>query len=245
MYDRTRDRYRQPKFRRYLCITNLASRPLYLFEYVTSRDDTGEIDLATSTYSVAALDHRASSVGVVGDFGIGAPTLGIVVEEFIALGTTQFLIIGGCGTFRATVKPGDAIIVDRAIRDEGTSHHYLEPADTVAATSQLVTALEERAAEADVPSHTGPTWTTDVFYRETEAELDHYQTEGILTVDMEAAALFAIAQYRDVAAGAIFSPFDRLTDDEWTWDVSDVTSKERLRDVFTIGVDVLTINAER
>lgn len=208
----------------------------YLFESVTSRRDAEKIDLETETYSLYRFSETDGRVGVVGDFGIGAPTLAIIVEELITLGAEVFCIVGGSATLQSAVSPGDAVIADRAIRDEGTSYHYLESTETVTASPALVSELEQQAASAGIDAHTGTTWTTDAFYRETTAEIDHYATEGVLTVEMEAATLFAIARYRDVVAGAVFTPFDRLTDDQWEWDVVDDSPEERLRHVFSLAV---------
>lgn len=183
------------------------------------------------------LGETDEHVGVVGGFGIGAPMTAIVVEELHALGADSFCIVGGCGTLQSSVSPGELIVADRAIRDEGTSYHYLEPADTVAASPTLVTELERQADETGRTTHTGPTWTTDAFYRETIAEIEQYTAEGVLTVEMEAAALFAIAQMRAFTAGAIFAPFDRLTDDSWEWSVTDTSRRELLTSALTIGIE--------
>lgn len=137
------------------------------------------------------------------------------------------------------------IIADQAIRDEGTSYHYLKPAETVAATPALVTELQRQPDNAGIDAHTGTTWTTDAFYRETTAEIDRYTAEGILSVEMEAASLFAIAQYRNVMAGAVFTPFDRLTDNQWEWDVPDSSPEERLRHVLSLAVTAGTNTIER
>ncbi|MFT4885454.1 MAG: uridine phosphorylase [Natronomonas sp.] len=228
-YDESRDRPTVPD-------TIVLTFQQYLFEDIAARDDAEEIDLETGMFSLYALGDAEGDIGVVGDFGIGVPTLAIIVEELIALGARLFCIVGGCATLQSEVSPGEVVIADRAIRDEGTSYHYLEPAETVAATPALVTELQRQADADGIGSHTGTTWTTDAFYRETNAEIDHYTAEDVLTVEMEAAALFAIAQYRDVMAGAIFTPFDRLTDDHWTWDVPTESPEERLRHVFSLAV---------
>lgn len=209
----------------------------YLFERIRGREESNEIDLRTSEYALHSLEDRDPAVGVVGEFGIGAPMLGIVAEELVALGVSEFLIVGGCGTLQPTVAPGDAIVVEDAIRDEGVSYHYLEDADTVAATPDLVASLENRLAQAGVNTHVGSTWTTDAFYRETTVEIDHYQRARILTVEMEAAALFAILEYRGGTAGALFTPFDQLTGE--SWEFTEIPPEERFETIFTIAAGVL------
>ena len=107
------------------------------------------------------------------------------------------------------------VVCDRAIRDEGVSHHYLAP-DKYAGASPALTARLARALEAGGHAHTvGASWTTDAPYRETRAEVLRYQGEGVACVEMEAAALFAVAQYRRVEMGALFTITDSLASLEW------------------------------
>ena len=107
---------------------------------------------------------------------------------------------------------GDIVVCDRAIRDEGTSHHYLPP-DTYAHASSAATARLVDALQATgTPHSVGTSWTIDAPYRETIAEVRHYQAEGVLAVEMEAAALFAVAAYRGVEMGSLLTISDTLGD---------------------------------
>ncbi|MFB6187797.1 MAG: phosphorylase, partial [Halobacteriaceae archaeon] len=141
----------------------------YLFESVAKRPEFEAIDLETNVYSMHTLGVTDEQVGIVGQFGIGAPTLAIIIEELIALGGDIFCIVGGCATLQPAVEPGDIVIAETAIRDEGTSYHYLEPAESAEASPDLVTELEMVAETRGIPQHTGITWSTDAFYRETTA----------------------------------------------------------------------------
>ncbi|MFB6254949.1 MAG: nucleoside phosphorylase [Halobacteriaceae archaeon] len=223
----------------------------YLFESIASRPESEAIDLETNVYSMYTVnrlgvkprgtrpalpvDVTDEKIGIVGEFGIGAPTLAIIVEELIALGGDIFCIVGGCATLQPAVEPGDIVIAETAIRDEGTSYHYLEASEPAEASPSLVTELEMAADNCGIPYHTGVTWTTDAFYRETKAEIEHFATDGVLTVEMEASALFAIADIRDVISSAVFAPFDRLTDAQWEWKPAE-KPEERLEDVFSLAV---------
>ena len=73
----------------------------------------------------------------------------------------------------------------------------------------------EVAKRMDLKYHTGTSWTTDAPYRETLAEVKYYRDEGVLTVEMEAAAIFAIAKYLNIKAGAILTISDYLTEESW------------------------------
>lgn len=209
-----------------------------LFDRATAGDGATPIDVGTDTYAVAVRDVGPTDVGIVGEFGVGAPALAIVVEELVALGARQLLVVGGCGTIQETVSPGDAIVVSGAIRDEGTSHHYVPPAPVSHASPSVTDALETTMDRTERRTHRGITWTTDGFYRETAAEVEHYRDRGVLAVEMEAAALFAIASYREVEAGALLTPFDRLGDDGWAWDI-DADPGDVLEALLASGIDAL------
>lgn len=204
----------------------------YFFDEVTDRDDVRPVDVATDQYDLVALEDEPG-VGVVGNLGIGGPKTALVTEELVALGVQRFCIVGGCGALQTDLRGTTVLVAESAIRDDGTSHHYLPSARTVDAAPALT---DELVAHAD-DARRGTTWTTDAFYRETGAELDHYADEGVLTVEMEAASLFAVACYRDVAAAAAFAPFDVLTADDWAWTVEDTAA--RLQGVFNVALAAL------
>ena len=98
---------------------------------------------------------------------------------------------------------GQIVVVSAALRDEGTSFHYLPPSRTVTADESVVAAIQRVLADRAVPSTTGMTWTTDAFYRETRAKLARRRQEGCIAVEMEAAALIAVARFRDVRLGVL------------------------------------------
>jgi len=182
-----------------------------LFEYVT---DTYDGDLIDAYFG--DLYAISGDVGVLGNFGIGAPTTAMLMEELLADGVDAFLSIGYAGALDTTIDRGEYILCTDAIRDDGTSHHYL-PADHAATPSDALHAhVAGHLTDRDVTVHEGPTWTTDAVYRETEAEVRTYADRGVLTVEMEAAAVFAVATHHDADAAAMFVVSDYLTPEEWS-----------------------------
>ena len=161
------------------------------------------------------LGETGGAVGLCGGFGIGAPAVTAVVEELIALGVRRFVSIGTAGALQPESAVGEIIVCDRAIRDEGVSHHYLPPEQYAHASPALSARLHAELARAGGPLSTGPAWTIDAPYRETTAEARHYQSEGVRAIDMEAAALFAVAAYRGVEVAAAFVVSDSLADLVW------------------------------
>jgi uridine phosphorylase len=152
---------------------------------------------------------------VLGSFGVGAPATAIYMERLITHGAEAVCIVGGCGGLGGNVVPHEPIVCDSAVRDEGVSHHYLPSETYVSANTALVSRLEDALDTTGFDYQTGPSWTTDAIFRETVPEIEHYSDEGVLAVEMEAAAVFAIAKYRDIDAAALLCPFDLVMTDRW------------------------------
>lgn len=148
--------------------------------------------------------------------GIGAPGISTVMEEAIALGAKKFVSIGTAGGLQKSLKLGDVVLCTKAIRDEGVSHHYLLPAKYVEVSSQLLNSLRKSLANGGLNFVEGPTWTIDAPYRETIDELKAYQEEGVMTVEMEASALAAVAQFRKVEFATAFVISDLLGELVWS-----------------------------
>lgn len=147
--------------------------------------------------------------------GVGAPLAAAFLEELIALGGTTFIACGGAGVLHQTFDVGHVIVPEHAVRDEGTSYHYLPPARTVAAHADAVAAICETLDTHSIPYDRGHTWTTDALYRETPKRIAQRKAEGCLTVEMEAAAFFAVAQFREVVFGQMLYSGDDISQDVW------------------------------
>lgn len=161
------------------------------------------------------LGKTRNRMAVAGQFGVGAPVIGVLVEEFAAWGVAEFIWLGIAGGLQPSLNCSDLVLVETAVRDEGTSHHYLPAAATVAASEELTTWVETAVRPTNLPLHKGSTWTTDAPYRETAAAVDHYQQQGVQTVEMEVAALFAVAQHCQKQAAALLAVSDSLANGIW------------------------------
>jgi uridine phosphorylase len=147
--------------------------------------------------------------------GVGAPLAAGFLEEVIAMGGRKFVACGGAGALVPGLDLGHPVVVDGAVRDEGTSHHYAPPARVIDADPQAVAVLRDTLARHDVAHTVGRTWTTDALYRETRTRVERRVAEGCVTVEMEAAALFAVARYRDVTLGQLLIAGDTLAGETW------------------------------
>jgi uridine phosphorylase len=147
--------------------------------------------------------------------GLTAPFAAGLLEEVICLGSRKFVACGGAGVLVPTIAVGHVVVPTAAVRDEGTSYHYLPPGREVAPSAEAVAAIETVLKRREVPYLTGKTWTTDAVYRETPEKVRHRREEGCLTVEMEAAAFFAVAAFRGVTFGQILYGGDDVSGDEW------------------------------
>jgi uridine phosphorylase len=152
----------------------------------------------------------APRVGVVEGFGFGAPGAAIVIEELATLGVRRFINLGLAGALPNEIGFGDVVLCTGAIRDEGVSHHYVPAARYAYPHAGLTDELRQALLSGGVPFSEGLTWTLDAVYRETVEEALAYREEGVATVEMEAAALFTIAQVRGVEIASIFTVSDHL-----------------------------------
>ncbi|MDP6515880.1 MAG: nucleoside phosphorylase [Alphaproteobacteria bacterium] len=140
---------------------------------------------------VFALGER--DVGIVG-CAVGAPFAVLIAEQLFASGCELLISLTSAGQIVASGAPPYFVVIDRALRDEGTSYHYAAPTQFAAADPELVARASEALRHAHLPVATGPSWTTDAPYRETQSAIEAARQQNILAVEMEAAALYAFAR---------------------------------------------------
>lgn len=150
-----------------------------------------------------------------------APGAAGTIEELHAMGCNHFIICGGAGSLKPDSKVEEIIVPISAVRDEGTSYHYIEPSREVAchkAASEFVTSALKKIG---IPFTTGKTWTTDAMYRETPDMIALRRKEGCITVEMETAAFFAVSQYYDLPLAQLLYAGDDVSGEKWdsrNWD---------------------------
>ncbi|RME87909.1 MAG: hypothetical protein D6770_08190 [Anaerolineae bacterium] len=147
--------------------------------------------------------------------GVGAAMAANLLEEVIALGCRKFIACGGAGVLEPDLAVGHLIVVSGAVRDEGVSYHYLPPAREVKANQVALEVLLKELNRRGLPYRLGKTWTTDAPYRETQGKIARRREEGCLTVEMEAAGMMAVAEFRGVTFGQILYSGDDLSGTEW------------------------------
>jgi len=178
----------------------------------------------------------------IASFGMTAPLTAMRLDKYIEWGIKKVIAIGTCCSLQKFVKPGDIVVCNKALRDEGTSHHYLPYSRYAYPSKDLVDKLIHVLNEMKLKYIVGPTLTTDGFYRLTKEEVAYYQKEGILTLEMEAAALFAVAEYRKIEMATLFSPTDSYANLKWEKAQGYEEKKlQTLNTLFEVALKVATV----
>ena len=162
------------------------------------------------------LNKTDGKIGVMGNFGIGSPVIVNLAEEMAAWGARRIVILSLAGVLQPDLNPGDIVICNHAIRDEGTSYHYLPAEKYVYASSHFVSNLSSSFEKSNLQYFVGGTWSTDAPYRESYEEASAYQKEGVMAVDMESSGLFAVGQVRGVETASVFVAGDSLAKPRWS-----------------------------
>jgi len=185
------------------------------------------------------LDDEGGRVAIAGAFGVGAPAAAVMLEELIAFGARRFISVGTAGSLRDDLKPGALVLCDSALRDEGTSYHYLPGGGLVYPSESLTGALREALDAARLAYRKGPSWTTDAIYRETPSEIIMHSGKGALVVEMEASALFAVARFRSCLIAACFSVSDTLAELAWRPEFHAEATTEGLEALFGAALEAI------
>lgn len=138
-------------------------------------------------------------IGIIGR-AVGAPFAVLIAEQAFVSGCKYLISITSAGTIQPPKNNEQFLLIEQALRDEGTSFHYLPPDQKAEIPTELFTRLHPLQSEQDLSLAVGKSWTTDAPYRETQSAIDYAGSRNITAVEMEAAALYAFALHHDVSA---------------------------------------------
>ncbi|MPY95663.1 MAG: purine-nucleoside phosphorylase [Acidimicrobiia bacterium] len=174
----------------------------------------GSLRAAHGAHEIYGIRRHGQDVAVFHP-GVGAPLAAAFLEEAIALGARRVVACGGAGAVVPELALGQVVVPTAAVRDEGTSFHYLAPGRQVEAGPGGVATAQRVLQEADVAHQLGLTWTTDGIFRETRDRIARRRAEGCVTVEMEAAAFFAVARFRGIAFAQLLYAGDDVSGERW------------------------------
>ena len=148
----------------------------------------------------------------------GAPQAARMVECMAALGVTKFMVCGGAGTLNDALTQDKTIIPTSAVRDEGTSYHYIPASRESVLNPNVLRKIEQTLSELNEPYVKVKTWSTDGFFRETAARtVARRDKDGCSCVEMECAAYFAVAEHKRLALGQLLYAGDIVRSEGWEY----------------------------
>ena len=159
---------------------------------------------------------------------LGAPACVGSFEDLIPMGCKRIILLGNCGVLDKSIEDCGIIIPTRAIRDEGTSYHYVPASDYIDVNKKYIPEFTEVLKEFGYPYVMGTTWTTDAFYRETREKIERRKEMGAICVEMECAAMQAMCDFRGVEFFQFLYAGDNLDHSEW--DPRSLSGTSRLED---------------
>lgn len=203
-----------------ICITTFSQSIIEEFIKNNNAEIIANLYTANGVLPVYKVQYNNISVGVFLS-RVGAPACVVGLEEIIALGAKKIIQFGSCGILSQADAENKIIIPTSAIRDEGTSYHYIEKSDEIAAETSSVNIAIQCFEKLHIPYVLGKVWTTDGIYRETPGLIQKRKQQGCLAVDMECSASLAVAQFRNILIIQFLFGADNLDAD--TWDQRDLT----------------------
>ena len=156
-----------------------------------------------------------------------APGAAGTIEELHAMGCQKFVICGGAGALVKGSRVGEIIIPTSAVRDEGTSYHYIEASREITCHGGALETAVSTLTEMGIPVILGKTWTTDAMYRETPEMIALRRNEGCITVEMETAAFFAVSKFYNIPLVQLLYAGDDVSGS--TWDSRNWNTQKNIR----------------
>ena len=206
--------------------------------------DDHEVISENREYKVVNATYEGREVTLCST-GIGCPSAAIAVEELAAVGVETFLRVGTTGALQQGIEIGDMVVATGASKDEGTTKRYENVEYPAVPDYEVLSALVDAAEANDEEVHVGPIASDDAFYAETDEYVESWEEAGILSVEMEAAAIFTLARRKGLRAGAICTVDGNLVEgtQKGTGDDEDELpekAKDNVSRMIQLGLDAAT-----
>jgi len=169
---------------------------------IASLCDDSEVVAQNREYKVVNAAYEGTDLTICST-GIGCPSAAIAVEELHAVGVETVIRVGTTGALQEGIEIGDMVVATGAAKNEGTSRRYEAVEYPAVPDYGVLSALVDSAEENDEDVHVGPIASDDAFYAETDEYVEDWEAANILSVEMEAAAVFSLARRKEMQAGAI------------------------------------------
>lgn len=171
---------------------------------------------------------------------VGAAACVNVYEDFCAMGLNKLILFGTCGVLNHNIDDCSIVIPTSSYREEGTSFHYAKASLELEACDTYIPDFIEYLKNKNIHYQIGKNWTTDAPYRETVDKVAHFKELGVLSVDMEASAMAAVAKFKNKSILHFFYAADSLANEKW--DKRSLSNSARLDDklkIFNLVIDYI------
>ena len=192
------------------CIYAFLEEEIDRYAQEVEADCVGEFVSATKTYPVYVMSYKGEEV-CLAQAPVGSAPAAQFMDWLIGYGVEQIISTGTCGVL-ADIEENAFLVPVRALRDEGTSYHYAAPSRYMEMQIEAISVIEQVLEQLGIPYEEVMTWSTDGFYRETAEKVAYRKEEGCVVVEMECAALAAVAQLRGAVWGELLFTADSLAD---------------------------------
>ena len=192
------------------CVYAFLEDEIDRFAKVVGAKQVASFVSATKTYPVYVMEHQGEEI-CLAQAPVGSAPAAQFMDWLIGYGVKKIISAGSCGVL-VDMEENAFLIPTKALRDEGASYHYVAPSRYMDVHVEAVSAIEQILEQLGIPYEEVMTWSTDGFYRETAEKVAYRKEEGCAVVEMECAALAAVAQLRGVIWGQLLFTADSLAD---------------------------------
>ena len=170
--------------------------------------------IANMDIPIYKLEYNGTKIALFNSY-VGSAGCSAVIEDLFAMGLEKLVLFGTCGVLDGEIGDCSIVIPDSAVRDEGTSYHYMAASDEVKVNEKYIDDFKQYLDERDISYTVGKVWTTDGIYRETREKVKRRKSQGCICVDMECSAVAALAKFRGKDVLHFFYAADNLDAEEW------------------------------
>ncbi len=202
-----------------ICVSTFSDNIIQKFMSLDKAVKIAELMTANGLLPVYKINYKNTEIAFYRSM-VGAPACVSCFEEIVAMGARKFVLFGSCGVLDDEKVKNNIIIPVAAVRDEGTSYHYIAPSPEIEADAHSIQTLETVLTDCGCSYVKGKTWTSDAIYRETLSAIQERRAEGCIAVEMECASMLAAARYRGIPFIQFLYGADNLSSD--TWEIRDL-----------------------
>ncbi len=173
---------------------------------------------------------------------VGAPLAAAAMEDLVTFGCKKVIAVGSAGVLKPEIARGHLIVPTSAVRQEGTSYHYVAPSKYIKHSPEVIKKMCDYLKVKKLPFVCGKTWTTDAIFRETQDLINQREKEGCVCVEMENATLGAVAQFYNIKFGQILYGGDCLAGDMWdrrAWANADIKRRSQY-ELLKLAMELVT-----